>query len=230
MEALKDREARKNRVERLEDPPVARALFGEIRWAWLWLILRVILGWEWLTHGVDKLSNPAWIGPNAGAAVNGFIQGALAQTTGERPQVQGWYAWFLENIVQPNAALWSYLVVIGEILVGIALILGLFTGIAAFFGAFMNASYLLAGTVGVNPVLFAMALLLVLAWKTAGWWGLDRWVLPALGTPWSPGLIFKRRPEREKALERPSVRPGEAIPSTGAKSFDSDGDSEKEVR
>jgi aldehyde dehydrogenase (NAD+) len=28
--------------------------------------------------------------------------------------------------------------------------------------------------------------LLMLAWKTAGWLGLDRWLLPALGTPWDP--------------------------------------------
>lgn len=133
MDVLKDRQVRRNRVERLEDAPVARALFGDVRWAWLWLILRVYLGWEWLSHRIDKLSNPAWIGPNAGAAVSGFVQGALAQSTGERPNVQDWYASFLENIVLPNAAVWSYLVTIGEILVGVALILGIFTGIAAFF-------------------------------------------------------------------------------------------------
>jgi thiosulfate dehydrogenase [quinone] large subunit len=71
------------------------------------------------------------------------------------------------------------------------LILGIFTGIAAFFGSFMNMNYLLAGTVSSNPILLAIATLLVLAWKTAGWWGLDRWVLSDLGTPWSPGLVFK---------------------------------------
>ena len=26
--------------------------------------------------------------------------------------------------------------------------------------------------------------MIVLAWKVAGWWGLDRWALPLLGTPW----------------------------------------------
>ena len=104
--------------------------------------------------------------------------------------MQGWYAWFLQNLVLPNAAFWSYLVAWGEVLVGIALILGIFTGIAAFFGSFMNINYLLAGTVSTNPILFVIALFLILAWKTAGWWGLDRWVLPLLGTPWKPGYIF----------------------------------------
>jgi thiosulfate dehydrogenase [quinone] large subunit len=58
-------------------------------------------------------------------------------------------------------------------------------------GSFMNVNYLLAGAVSSNPILFVIATWIVLAWKTAGWWGLDRWVLPALGTPWSPGRIFQ---------------------------------------
>ena len=179
-----------NFVKELSDPPIARALFGEVRWAWIWLILRLYLGWEWLSAGWGKLNNPAWTGSKAGAALTGFVNGALQKTGGEHPDVQGWYAWFLNNLVLPYPAFWSYLVTAGEILVGVALILGIFTGIAAFFGSFMNMSYLLAGAVSVNPILFVIALFLVLAWKTAGWWGLDRWVLPALGTPWRPGLIF----------------------------------------
>ena len=78
----------------------------------------------------------------------------------------------------------------GELFVGVALILRTFTGIAAFFGGFMNANYLLAGALSTNPFLFVFATWLVLAWKTAGWIGMDRWVLPALGTPWRPGRVF----------------------------------------
>lgn len=192
MSVFEDRNKRKQVVERLSDPPVAESLFDEVRWSWIWLILRLYLGWIWLTAGLRKLGNPAWTGENAGAALTGFVQGALERTEGANPDVQGWYAWFLQNIVLPNAAFWGYLVTIGEILVGIALIVGIFTGIAAFFGSLMNFSYLLAGAVSTNPILLAIAILLILAWKTAGWWGLDRWVLPALGTPWSPGLIFRR--------------------------------------
>jgi thiosulfate dehydrogenase (quinone) large subunit len=177
-------------VKSIEDPPVTRALFGEVRWSWLWLILRLYVGYEWLMAGWGKLGNPAWTGDKAGAALTGFIKGALAKTAGDHPDVQGWYAWFLQNLVLPNAVFWSYLVSMGEVLVGLALILGIFTGIAAFFGSFMNVNYLLAGTVSTNPILFVLALFLISAWKTAGWWGLDRWVLPLLGTPWKPGYVF----------------------------------------
>jgi thiosulfate dehydrogenase [quinone] large subunit len=173
-------------VGTLEDPPVARALFGDVRWAWIWLILRLYIGWEWLTAGWGKVTNPAWAGSQAGTALTGFLNHAIAQTSGAHPAVEPWYAWFLQHAVLPNATIWSYAVSFGELLVGITLILGLFTGIAAFFGSFMNINYLMAGAVSTNPILFSIATLLVLAWKTAGWWGLDRWVLPALGTPWRP--------------------------------------------
>jgi thiosulfate dehydrogenase [quinone] large subunit len=178
-------------IEALEDPPFERALFGEVRWAWVWLILRLYAGYEWFSAGLEKVQSPAWVGPTAGAAITGFVKGALTKSSGDHPDVQGWYATFLQNVVLPNAALFSRLVAYGELLVGIALILGLFTGIAAFFGSIMNANYLLSGTVSTNPILLTIAILLILAWKTAGWWGLDRWVLPALGTPWRPGKLFR---------------------------------------
>jgi thiosulfate dehydrogenase [quinone] large subunit len=190
VNVIKDRRKSGQFVKTLEDPPVARILFGDVRWAWLWLILRLYVGWEWLQAGWGKILSPAWTGSQAGTAITGFVSNALTKTAGDHPDVQGWYAWFLQNMVLAHPVFWSYLIAGGEVLVGLALILGIFTGIAAFFGSFMNASYLLAGTVSTNPILFAIATWLVLAWKTAGWWGLDRWILPVLGTPWSPGYVF----------------------------------------
>ena len=48
----------------------------------------------------------------------------------------------------------------------------------------MNWSFLMAGTISTNPLLFAVTGLLILAWKTAGYYGLDRYLLPRVGTPW----------------------------------------------
>jgi thiosulfate dehydrogenase (quinone) large subunit len=94
-------------------------------------------------------------------------------------------------------------IILGEILVGIALIVGIFVGIAAFFGAFLNWNFMMAGTASTNPVMFTITILLILAWKVAGYWGLDRWVLPALGTPWRPGKLFTRRSDPDN----PDVKP-----------------------
>jgi thiosulfate dehydrogenase [quinone] large subunit len=170
----------------IQDPPIARALFEDVRWAWVWLILRLYVGWQWLSEGISKAQTPAWTGDHAGAFLTTWVTAAIAKAHGAHPDVQWWYAAFLKAAVLPHAAAWSYAVTCGEILVGLGLILGLFTGIAAFFGTVMSGSYLLAGTVSTNPILFAFASLIVLAWKTAGWWGLDRWILARVGTPWQP--------------------------------------------
>lgn len=177
----------------ITDPPVTQTLFGKVSWAWVWIIPRLYVGWAWLNAGWGKLNNPAWVGAKAGTTLSGFVNDAIAKATGAHPAVQSWYAAFLQSSILPHAAIWSYVVALGETLVAIGLILGAFTGIAAFFGIFMNMNYLMAGAVSVNPILLIISIFLVLAWKTAGWWGLDRWLLPTLGTPWSPGLVFQRK-------------------------------------
>jgi thiosulfate dehydrogenase (quinone) large subunit len=174
-----------------ETTPFEKYLFGNTKLAWLWLIARVYVGYEWFMAGIGKFNNGAWVGDRAGAALTGFINGALAKTVGEHPDVQGWYGAFLQNVVMPHAAGWSYLITFGEMLVGAALILGIFTGLAAFFGAFMNFNFLFAGTVSVNPILVLISIGLILAWKVAGYIGIDQWLLPMLGTPWRPGKIFQ---------------------------------------
>lgn len=175
----------------ISDPPIAQALFSNTRWAWLWLIIRVYMGYTWLTSGWGKLSNPAWV--QSGEALKGFWERAVAiPEAPARPMIAfEWYRQFLQALLDSSSYTWfAKLVVAGEILIGLALVLGLFTGIAAFFGGFMNWNFMMAGTASVNPVLFSLAVLLVLAWKTAGWWGLDRWLLPLLGSPWQPGRLF----------------------------------------
>lgn len=168
----------------IQENPVSRFLFSNTRSAVIWLIIRLYVGYTWVKAGWGKLNNEAWTGEDAGAALSGFVNGALAKSQ-EGADVAGWYATFLESTVLPNAKLFSYVVAIGELLVGLGLVFGLLTGIAAFFGALMNVSFLFAGTLSTNPLLFILATWLVLAWKVAGWYGLDRWALPLLGTPWN---------------------------------------------
>ena len=169
----------------IEDPPIARLLFASTSSSWLWFFVRLYVGAVWVEAGWAKVTSAVWTGSKAGVALSGFIQGALQKTVGEHPDVQWWYAWFLENVVLPNASLWAHVVAWGELAVGIALVLGAFTGIAAFFAGFMNLNFLLAGAVSVNPVLFTLSVGLMLAWKVAGYLGCDYFVLPLLGTPWS---------------------------------------------
>ncbi len=152
----------------------ARFFFSDTRSASFWLLVRLYIGWIWLSAGWEKASNPAWFGSDAGASINGFVLGALAKTTGAHPDVQGWYASFLMHVMLPHPMAWANAITLGEILVGLGLIVGLFTAAAAFFGFFMNMNFLLAGTVSVNPVMLLCAIGLMCAHRVAGYWGLDR--------------------------------------------------------
>lgn len=190
MAGIRDFIAHSATATQVPEPPIARFLFADTRLAWFWLVVRVYVGWQWLQAGWEKFEDPAWVGANAGAGLTGFINGALGKAAGAHPDVPGWYGSFLQAFVLPHVATFSYLVTFGEMLVGLGLIFACLTGIAAFFGSFMNANFLFAGTVSINPLLFVLATWLVLAWRVAGFLGLDFFVLPALGTPWAPGRLI----------------------------------------
>ncbi len=171
------------------EPRISQFLFGDARISWLWFFLRIYVGYQWFMAGWEKVISPAWVGAQSGAAIQGFFAGAIKKTAGPHPDVSSWYGYFIANVASQHPIFLSYLVTYGELAVGVGLILGAFTGIAAFFGAFMNLNYLFAGTVSVNPFLLLIQLFLILAWRNAGWVGLDRWLLPWLGVPWQPGKV-----------------------------------------
>jgi thiosulfate dehydrogenase (quinone) large subunit len=175
--------------ERFPEPAISKFFLASEGSSVLWFVVRMYVGMEWLLAGWEKVTSPAW--GTSGKALTGFVMGALAKASGDHPGVQGWYAWFLQHVVLPNAGFFSFLVTWGEVAVGVGLLLGILTGIAAGFGVLMNLNYLLAGTVSINPVLGVLGLFLVLSWRVCGWIGFDRWLLPALGLPWKPGTVFR---------------------------------------
>ena len=156
-----------------------------------WLVVRLWLGYEWLTAGWEKAfgeGSALWVGPKAGAAVTGFLNGAIAKSAlapgfdvakTPHPAVQEWYAVLVQNYFLPNATAFSYLVAYGEILVGIALIVGIFTRFSAVMGVLMNLAYLFAGTTSTNPQLLVVGLTIALVGGLAvGYYGLDYFARP----------------------------------------------------
>jgi thiosulfate dehydrogenase [quinone] large subunit len=175
-----------DRVE-IEGPSFARFLFNNSRAGLVWLPIRVFLGFTWVEAGWHKATSPGWL--DGGAALAGFWKNAVAvPAKGAAPITYDWYRDFITFLLNGHHETWfAVLVTFGELLIGVGLIVGALTGFAAFFGAFMNMSFLLAGSASVNPVMFTLAIGLVLAWKVAGYYGVDRVLLPLLGTPWAPG-------------------------------------------
>jgi thiosulfate dehydrogenase [quinone] large subunit len=158
--------------EEFAEPRWARFLFASTTAAWLWLVVRLYLAYIFLPAGWAKITSGAWLFGD-GTPISGMIGGAVASK-----DTPGWYVWFLQNVVQPNAGLFATLVALGETAVGLGLLVGLLTGIAAFGGVFLNGNFVLAGALGSNPVLIVLGALLMVAWRNAGWIGLDRWLIP----------------------------------------------------
>src|SRR6266702_8724779 len=169
----------------IQDPPIARFFFQNTIMAWVWLVVRVYVGYDFLIAGWHKFTTPAWM-DGSGQGILGYWQNALGTTASGAPIITfDWYRGFLQYLVDTNSAGWfSYVIVFGELAVGIGLIVGAFVGLAATGGLLMNMAFLLAGTTSTNPVLVILGVLLILAWKNAGYFGLDYFLLPLLGTPW----------------------------------------------
>ena len=168
----------------VEGPRFVRFLFNNTRAGLFWLPIRLFVGFSWLDAGWHKFTDPEWT--QGGAALRAYWERAASIPEQGRPPITyEWYRDFINTLLAGDHETWfAWVVTTGELAIGLALIVGALTGVAAFFGAFMNMSFLLAGSASTNPVMFTLAVGLMLAWRVAGYYGLDRYLLPLLGTPW----------------------------------------------
>ncbi|OAB36060.1 DoxX family protein [Paenibacillus glacialis] len=127
------------------------------------VFVRFYLGYTWITGGIRKLTG--------GFDAGGFLQGAAEKST-------GWWATFLENIALPGVGIFNILIPFGETLVGLGLILGVFTTFSALMGLVMNSAFLLSGSLSTNVQMLLLECLIIVAAANGGRIGLDRWVLP----------------------------------------------------
>lgn len=136
--------------------------------------LRMLIGWHFLYEGVAKLTNPYWTSA-------GYLQ-----------ESQGWFSeWFISLANNPGAlAVADNLNQWGLLLIGLALLVGVFNRTAAVAGVVTLALYFLAAPpfpgmeyaipmegsyLIVNKILIELAaLLVILGFPTAHRIGLDR--------------------------------------------------------
>lgn len=191
-------------IGQVRDPRIWELLMGNVYLSLIWLPLRFFVGRQWFSSGWGKTQNEAWT--DTGFALRGYWERVVqVPEEGSPPIYYAWYRDFIQYMLDNEWYTWfGSLVAWGEVLVGLGLIFGALVGIAAFFGTLMNVSFMLAGTASSNPVLFGLGVFLVLAWKVAGYWGLDRYLLPLLGTPWER---LERGPEPAETAPRQSAPP-----------------------
>lgn len=149
-------------------------------------VLRVYLGWQWLTAGWGKVSN----GFDASGYLTGVVNNEMVIE-----QYPTYHA-FIENFAIPNSSVFSFMVAWGELLVGLGLLVGVFTTAAVFFGMVMNFAFMFAGTVSSNPLLILISIFIIAAGYNAGHYGGDRWVIPYLRTK-----VFKMK-SKEQPIEQ----------------------------
>jgi thiosulfate dehydrogenase (quinone) large subunit len=168
----------------------------------IWLVVRLVVGYWWLNAGYQKIwgSEKAFFWYGGGAGVKGFATAGVAgSTAGKGGASYGWWAAFLHNFVIPNASWIAKFIALGELAIGVALILGLFTGLAALAGLTLNLVYMFTGSAGVNPAYMILEVPLILAWRNAGYLGLDRF---ALNSEWRrnhvPGFTGRAAHRRDR--------------------------------
>lgn len=191
-----------------ESRPV-QTLFAQTRFAWVWLGVRLYLGWQWLAASWRLMEDPRWM--QSGAALGELWERALRPPPTEvAVPADGWYSALLAYMLRHEWYAWiAPAMVVAEVVVSIALILGILVGLAAFGGVLLSLQLPLGATVAANPLVLTLAILLMFAWKTAGWIGFDRWLLSILGALWG-GRVLSGSLTRTSAVHRdPGWRPAE---------------------
>ncbi|SDY08296.1 thiosulfate dehydrogenase [quinone] large subunit [Evansella caseinilytica] len=145
-------------------------------------IIRVYLGWQWMTAGWGKITGE-------GFDAAGFLGGVVANES--VAEYYPTYHAFIENFALPNSGAFSFMVAWGELLVGLGLLFGVLTTAAAFFGIMMNFAFMFAGAVSSNPWMVLLTIFILAAGYNAGKFGGDRWVLPFLNEKLFKGKLSK---------------------------------------
>ncbi|RSK29128.1 DoxX family protein [Bacillus sp. HMF5848] len=131
--------------------------------AWVFVVARIYLSYMWLINAENKV-------------LYDFQIGTLLESQANSGVLPAWWASFLKTFIIPNTAIFEILVTIGELCVGIALLLGIFTRFAAMMGVIMNFSFFMTFQANLDLQMLIMQVIIVIFATTAGRIGLDRYV------------------------------------------------------
>jgi thiosulfate dehydrogenase [quinone] large subunit len=169
-----------------QEPRFARFLSRATLAAPLWLGIRLFLAYDWANAGFHKLTDPKWF-VTGESLMSSWTRSVTPAASGAAPASYEFYRNFLQLLLDAHAYTWfSKVIIFGELAVGLGLLFGAFTGFAAAGGILMNTSFMFAGSLSSNPLLLLLEILIVWAWRAAGWMGVDRVLLPRLGVPGAP--------------------------------------------
>ncbi len=129
------------------------------------LLLRLSLSYVWLSAGISKLFNSQFINTFSETLHN------FAKNTH-----YSFYSEFLNTYIIPNFQIFAQLTIWGEILTGIAFLLGFPLFLAASIGIFMNVNYYFVATTTPSQflnIIMVFSQLAAYANNAGGFWGLS---------------------------------------------------------
>lgn len=139
-------------------------------------IVRVYLGYEFLSAGWEKLS------ASTPFDASGFLKYSMSNPvlSPTKAVEYPWFNSFITGFAIPHVAVFNVLVPWGEFLIGVGLILGILTTTAGFFAMMLNFMYMFCGTISSNPLDVLLGIFIVVAGYNAGRIGGDFFIIPRL--------------------------------------------------
>jgi thiosulfate dehydrogenase [quinone] large subunit len=182
--------------------------------AWTILPLRGFLGITFVYAGLQKITNPQFFND----ASHGSIKYQLEIFSHSSP-----IRWLLINLAIPHADFFGWLVALGELLVGIATLLGLFSRLTAGGGFFISGLLWLTATWNVEPYFLGPDSIYAMAWLTLlltgmGDYSADQWLMARRAQDDAAMLAVQRRARQRPQYQQrgQAVNPLEAKPRRSA--------------
>jgi NADH dehydrogenase len=160
-----------------------------------WLVpLRLFLGTMWLLEGLKKVSD-GWLNPDNIyiIAVSGASESAEStpQIIPLLKEIPGIMQWFMDTVVASMPFVFQSVIVVSEILVGLALIGGAFTFLASIYSFMLTIGFILSGMADKSILWYTFASI-----ATMGGAGrvlsIDYYLMPILKRIWKK-FKFSRR-------------------------------------
>lgn len=182
--------------------------------SWM-VLLRIYVGALWLIEGIKKVQE-GWLNPanikivqvagTSGASAAGAAADATAAASGAAAggaaeavafaapilsQPPAFYQWFTDTVVAPNAFLFQASVVTMEILIGLALIAGLFTFFASIMSIGLACNFILSAMTGWDILWYIFAAIALMG-GSGGAFSLDYYVMPWIKKWWKNTKFAQR--------------------------------------
>jgi NADH:ubiquinone reductase (H+-translocating) len=174
---------------------------AKIRNYWV-LPLRVFLGVKWLLEGTKKISD-GWLAPGNvyiiateanTAATPGAEEWAESTAEAAQPLIEeplGIYNWIVDTFISHVPMLFQYVVVLGEVAIGLAILSGTFTFLAAAGSILFSIMFIISAMASGEILWYIFAAIVVMGGAGRGF-GLDHYLMPWLKNWWNGTKLAKR--------------------------------------